>query len=920
MSWDEPLEVARRLASCVGATVTRDPGRATDRTVLLLDAGRLGELTDRSAAAVVAVGPTEEATSAGLARLHERVERCGLTVLVATFASDADLVSELPLVIGAPEGSAQLAEQLSAGVHSLLLDDGVPVAQTTADDPPARVCVVSFEAAGMTGGGIGTAASSLAESLAGSGHDVTLLFTGWRPAGADDADERWRAHHAERGISLEFVRPPGRTTVKNVHHPARAAYEVWCWLRAEPPFDVVHVPENMGQGAYAQLAKRQGLAFADTTFVIGTHGSTRWAAEANRVALTRDDFLVNEALERLSVELADVLLGPSRYLHRYMRANGWTLPRRVHVQPYATPTAVRRAGTLPQAVRARSARPARVEAPGRSAAGSGPQLPDELVFFGRLETRKGVATLCDALDLLASSHDVPPFTVTFLGPVAEVLGRPADTYVEERARRWRWPCRVVADLDQAGAAAYLARPGVLAVMPSTVDNAPNTVSEAISLGIPFVASRIGGTGELVDALQRDDHMFGACAALQPAPLTAPATFVDPAPLAELLARRLSRPVAPARPAATTAAVDAAYDRWHRAARRRASTDAPAGGELALPGLAVCLLFDGDARGLRAQLDALHGHEGVEIVVADLRAAPSAPPRAEGATVVRPERAGHAAQARNACAAVTAAELIAVFPPGHVPLPGFAQLLCRIAATGEADVWSWAVLDERDRGDDDDRDAIVHAFVPLPGPAIVGLRGPAFAAGPYAIRSSALAELGGFAADAVGEEADDELLMRAVVAGLRLEVVPEPLAANRTARRWANVRIEGAEVAGAPVWDAAQGLRVARPLAAGGVLADEDAAGLLLGGRVEEERLRALVTDLQTAYESRLADHRRWIDDLEGKAEQWRTDHATLLAEIEATRAETDRLRRINEELSETAAHLAVRTLRSVGRRVRRDGR
>jgi hypothetical protein len=52
-------------------------------------------------------------------------------------------------------------------------------------------------------------------------------------------------------------------------------------------------------------------------------------------------------------------------------------------------------------------------------------------------------------------------------------------------------------LDREQAIEELCKPGTLAVMPSLLDNAPNTVSECIEHGIPFVAARTGGIPELV---------------------------------------------------------------------------------------------------------------------------------------------------------------------------------------------------------------------------------------------------------------------------------------------------------------------------------------------------------------------------------------------------------------------------------------
>jgi hypothetical protein len=53
------------------------------------------------------------------------------------------------------------------------------------------------------------------------------------------------------------------------------------------------------------------------------------------------------------------------------------------------------------------------------------------------------------------------------------------------------------NLDREAALERLRRAGTLAVMPSLLDNSPNTVSECLEHGIPFVSTRTGGIPELI---------------------------------------------------------------------------------------------------------------------------------------------------------------------------------------------------------------------------------------------------------------------------------------------------------------------------------------------------------------------------------------------------------------------------------------
>src|SRR5262249_49316432 len=97
----------------------------------------------------------------------------------------------------------------------------------------------------------------------------------------------------------------------------------------------------------------------------------------------------------------------------------------------------------------------------------------------------------------------------------EFIGKPTKEWSTDRVRRSisgaaRRSIRRLSfetDLDQQEALARLSRPGTLAVMPSLADNSPNTVYECIERGIPFIASGVGGTGELVTPDDRSRVLF-----------------------------------------------------------------------------------------------------------------------------------------------------------------------------------------------------------------------------------------------------------------------------------------------------------------------------------------------------------------------------------------------------------------------------
>jgi glycosyltransferase involved in cell wall biosynthesis len=192
-------------------------------------------------------------------------------------------------------------------------------------------------------------------------------------------------------------------------------------------------------------------------------------------------------MEKSCCELADFLISPSSYLLDWMRGHAWALPDISR----CIPNFVSSPG---------NGRPAM---PRQHLAGPGIR---EIVFFGRLEERKGVRIFCDAIAMLPERL-LSGRTITFLGK-------------EDHFRADDLRSRLTPLLDKAGATLlfftgydsveareYLRREGVLAVMPSLRENSPCTVSECLESGVPFIASSRGGGKELILEEDREAAIF-----------------------------------------------------------------------------------------------------------------------------------------------------------------------------------------------------------------------------------------------------------------------------------------------------------------------------------------------------------------------------------------------------------------------------
>lgn len=336
-------------------------------------------------------------------------------------------------------------------------------------EPTLKVCVVSSEFSGsLRNGGIGTATSGLVEHLVDSGHRVTFLYTqvaNGQPLCQEESWDFWVEAMARRGITLSCI-------------PHRGHWNDWrhkSWLVKEflekTDFDAVYFNEHHGSGYYALAAKRARLRpFSNQVYCVITHGSLEWVANINDQPIQTVKDIEMMGLERRSVEWADVVIGPSRYLLEEYERYGWSLPANTFNQPYAL-----RATSVEE---------------GKSREGI-----DEIVFFGRLETRKGLWLFCDAIESM--KDQLKDKTVTFMGRMTSVSGIPSGLFIANRAANWPFSARIISRFGQPEALRYLMRRNCLAVMPSLADNSPCVVYECLHLGIPFVATSKSGAAELI---------------------------------------------------------------------------------------------------------------------------------------------------------------------------------------------------------------------------------------------------------------------------------------------------------------------------------------------------------------------------------------------------------------------------------------
>jgi len=384
----------------------------------------------------------------------------------------------------------------------------------------ARICIVTTELAGPDyNGGIGTANRELALALRAEGHEVDVLYTRVENGRPHCARGRF-AEQVERfrGLGIRLMCIANRGAWNDWKGKSRQVMEHLIGHR----YDLAMFDDTQGHAYYPLLARRTGCPeLAGTKICVVAHSASEWIHDINGYPV-RDIAEVRQMeMERRAIELADAVIAPSRYILDKYAGYGWKLPREVHVRPniMAPPPAAPRA--------------------------TGPVPIDEIVFFGRIETRKGVWNFCRVLDRL--KHELSGIAVTFLGKPVIEEGRSTVLRLVRASAGWPFDVNILASYDRDQALAYLKGGRRLAIMPSIEDNSPYAVLECLTHGIPFLASDRGGGGELVAERSRRYCLVapdvGAVAARLRQVLAEGAMQAEPAEPAEISNRRFLDTVA-----------------------------------------------------------------------------------------------------------------------------------------------------------------------------------------------------------------------------------------------------------------------------------------------------------------------------------------------------------------------------------------
>lgn len=244
-------------------------------------------------------------------------------------------------------------------------------------------------------------------------------------------------------------------------------------------FDLVIFSECNGNGYRAIQAKHTDISLKDTKLVCVMHGSLHWCRQGIEFFDTNFynfDQLVLNYCEEYSVRYCDEVISPSKYMFEWAEKNEWKLPTNKRVIPYIYENRFKKFNYDPQKYKI-----------------------TEITFFGRLEARKGLHLFIDAIiDLKRDGVLNEIKKINFFGPETDIMGVSASNYIKEAFKDLNINY-TVKDIPYEQIQTYLLDRGNrnLVVIPSIMDNFPFTIIEVIYMGIPVIASNVGGIPELI---------------------------------------------------------------------------------------------------------------------------------------------------------------------------------------------------------------------------------------------------------------------------------------------------------------------------------------------------------------------------------------------------------------------------------------
>lgn len=337
-----------------------------------------------------------------------------------------------------------------------------------------RICLISREYPPETGfGGIATFTKHLAHGLKNLGHEVVVVALAKDKAKLADDD----------GIPVHRVEPYPFTSklsavglcmpyTKYVLLSCTALWEKFAELHSAQPFDIVDTPELLAEGIIPAVTQ-----VVPQVIRLYTPHSKFIAEKMHNVVPTFDHQFI-AMLERIAMLQAAVLTSPSNDLANFVASDLGLPVDRVQIVRNPIDTTV----FTPE---------------GNKALPSSEKL--RILFVGRLEGRKGITYLIDAIPQVVAQFANVEFviigddTTTGEGMTSVLTSLKKSLEASNCTKYVKFIDRIALD----DLPSYY-RSADISVVPSVYDNSPYTCLEAMACGKPVIGTDAGGTKEYIE--------------------------------------------------------------------------------------------------------------------------------------------------------------------------------------------------------------------------------------------------------------------------------------------------------------------------------------------------------------------------------------------------------------------------------------
>lgn len=325
-------------------------------------------------------------------------------------------------------------------------------------------------------GGAELIAQRVADELASRGHDVFVVTT-MQFSGIRSLRPSVKEHYIERVFRFYPLNFYHLTNAHKYPFPIRLLWHVVdafgpfphsfirCLLLEEKPDAVfTHNLKGFGVGAVSDIQK-MGIRHIHTVHDVQLsvpNGVLAYEKEDNQkaVGLFRQKY---EQMMKRSIGTPDVVISPSKFLADFYHSRGFFSNSQMKIIPNPAPKYINRTER-------------------ESALPDGPM---RFLFVGQIETHKGIDVLLKAVSRLPF-----PFELHIVGDGTRVCDIKKHSQIDPRIRFHGF-----ISLEHIR---KLMRMCDVVVLPSLCyENSPTVIYESFQVGIPVIASRIGGIPELI---------------------------------------------------------------------------------------------------------------------------------------------------------------------------------------------------------------------------------------------------------------------------------------------------------------------------------------------------------------------------------------------------------------------------------------